>query len=303
MASQLTIIASMWSLFALALVSFVARIHIHDSIFRHLSYPDLLAFLGLLLSFATALSTTTTLPSLFSPLPIYANAATAGPDIEADTHMFLRYQSVTANLALGCLWAVKASYLASLFKLTDEHKSLGTAWRAGAVMLVLTFIIGILCYPVSSAPCVRDCNAPQDIYLSLGLVRVNAAWDIITDIYVTVFPILTTMGMDLPISKWVSSVAILGVPLIPSVFAILRSTTLGMGQVLSMVSWFDFWIVIQCILGVLANNLMAWRRLYVRRRERRGTEVPSSTGQVLGTASSTLRHARRVFSPFSRSNT
>lgn len=152
MINQPTILATIWSLFVVSLLTFGFRVYVHNTIFKRLSHNDFFALLALLFALGNAFITTEILPRLFSLSRADTNPQASNSD---DITYVSTHQIVLFVLSVSCLWAVKASFLAIYYSLIDDAKYLRYAWFAIVSMTILAYLGALSSYLILSTACVQ----------------------------------------------------------------------------------------------------------------------------------------------------
>jgi ABC-type methionine transport system permease subunit len=82
-------------------------------------------------------------------------------DSELSSTSFFTFQFVSTILLLICLWVVKASFLAAYHTLTARLESIINAWRAIALLVLITFICCVIGVPFLMSGCTSGTSRSQ----------------------------------------------------------------------------------------------------------------------------------------------
>lgn len=144
--------AATWSLFAIAVLFFLARIAIRLKISRRLYFDDAWASLALLILLGLALVLTVAIPSMYQVLNVGAGLAEPDTDFMKNATFYLKLQFALTYLYWSCLWAVKACFLSFYHRLTKNLKYCRQVWWATVIISVLSYIGAIITYVTVSPP-------------------------------------------------------------------------------------------------------------------------------------------------------
>ncbi|KAF6219280.1 hypothetical protein HO133_005105 [Letharia lupina] len=142
--SQASLLAATWSLFAIAVLFFLARIAIRLKISRRLYFDDAWASLALLILLGLALVLTVAIPSMYQVLNVGAGLAEPDTDFMKNATFYLKLQFALTYLYWSCLWAVKACFLSFYHRLTKNLKYCRQVWWATVIISVLSYIGAII---------------------------------------------------------------------------------------------------------------------------------------------------------------
>ena len=141
--------AATWALFGISVIFFVARIAVRIHVSHRLYMDDAWAASALVILLGLSLVLTFAIPSMYEVLDVGSGLAQPTESIMPDGSFYLKMQYTLTMLYWSCLWAVKACFLAFLFRLTKGLRYLRWAWWATAVITALSYCGCVVTYPVS----------------------------------------------------------------------------------------------------------------------------------------------------------
>lgn len=282
--SQASLLAATWSLFAIAVLFFLARIAIRLKISRRLYFDDAWASLALLILLGLALVLTVAIPSMYQVLNVGAGLAKPDTNFMKNATFYLKLQFALTYLYWSCLWAVKACFLSFYHRLTKNLKYCRQVWWATVIISVLSYIGAIITYPVSCSSFVLgQCESQIHISRSLVSLRYSTAVDIITDALIIALPLYLAFRVQRPLLQKLALGGIFSLGIVIIIFAIIRIAVTNQHNSHPETSWLNLWSQIEASVAVVISSLAPFKSFFSRRKMNSSDDEMSPKGPRLST--------------------
>ncbi|EZG00940.1 hypothetical protein H106_08747 [Trichophyton rubrum CBS 735.88] len=219
------LLVSLWVGSGLATVLLISRFAIRLRLHRRLFWDDILAGLAYLFLIGHNVLATLAVPTVYLLLHLFENnKGLLMPGLLEKFDHLARLVFASNCLFRCCIYSVKASLLALLWRLFRSLPAFRRAWLAITVVTVLGFLASVILPPVA-CPSVTalGCLSPRTLKLEAISMYVTTVCDILTDILIMSVPVAFVLKSSLPRSQKLGLVGLFMLGLAVVVMAILRN--------------------------------------------------------------------------------
>ncbi|KAI4200987.1 MAG: hypothetical protein LQ350_003556 [Teloschistes chrysophthalmus] len=279
-----------WTGLAVAIICCALRILVRIRAFKKLLVDDYFVLLALSFVLANAITW-----QVYAQHMYYVIAVSAG--VEAPDENFPqvagRYFKSTAAVIIlfySALWAIKMSFLLFFRRLGNNVRGQKMIWWPVFVITVATYFacIGTIqyqCLVSSFEYLATNCKTPSATSFQQITLKLNCAWDVITDCLIMLIPFSMLKGVQM---RWQRKLALSGIfslVIITMIFAIVRTALVGSSNTKQPdSSWLYMWSAIEASVAIIVACLATFRNLFSRESSRHKAikpEAPASSNLFL----------------------
>ncbi|KAI4202614.1 MAG: hypothetical protein LQ348_001478 [Seirophora lacunosa] len=217
----------------------------------------------------------------------YIMGVTAGvvlPDENAANVAQSWFKSMLAVLILfySALWSIKVSFLLFFRRLGKNVQGQKRIWWPVFGITLATYFacIGTIQYAclVSSLEYLTaHCATPAATSFQQITLKLNCAWDVITDCLIMLVPFSMLRGVQMRWRRKAALTAIFSLVVITMVVAVLRAALVGSNQAASPdSSWLYMWSAIEASIAIIVACLASFRNLFSRESNRPRATPPAA---------------------------
>ncbi|CAI6336754.1 unnamed protein product [Periconia digitata] len=213
----------------------------------------------------------------------------APPDMVPDTESYYKgSMAATIFFYLG-LWSVKAAFLVFFKRLISDIRSLTIHWW---VVTVFTFLCLVACFADTNYWCrlaplseiVKKCSGGPEIEKVLVVLKLNTAFDVITDFLIMSIPFTILWHVRVQAKKKLALLGLFSLVMITALFAILRAALVTKYSRQPEPSWLYIWTAVEHSMAVIVACLGTFRGLFVHEDK-----------PLIGPAYSVREYSRKLF--------
>ncbi|KAI1941190.1 hypothetical protein LOZ66_001700 [Ophidiomyces ophidiicola] len=260
------LLITVWVFFAVATMLLIFRYAIRLWLHRRLFWDDIFVAIAYVCLVAHNTLLTMVAPSIYLLLRTYAGAPRP-PDF-FDQITYLVVLMFAGNMFfVGCLYFVKASLLALLWRLFRNLPSFRKLWWAvtsiTAVIAVITAIVPVIaCSDLKAFACTNSAA----IHRGLVAVRFTAATDILTDLMIMALPVAFILNSYLPAPQKVGLVGLFMLGFTVITMSIVRIVVNDNQSKHPPPSWLLFWSAMEGTVAVMASCFASFKSLFTLRK-------------------------------------
>ncbi|KAM5434257.1 hypothetical protein MferCBS31731_006751 [Microsporum ferrugineum] len=258
------LLASLWTGFGLATVLLVSRFAIRLRLHRRLFWDDILAGLAYIFLLGHNVLATLATPTVYLLLHLYENnKALLMPGILNDFDRLAKLVFASNFLFRCCIYSVKASLLALLWRLFRTLPAFRRAWWVISVITIVGFSASVILPPVA-CPSVTalGCLSPRTLKLEAVSMYVTTICDVITDILIMSVPVAFVLKSSLPNPQKLGLVGLFMLGLAVVVMAILRNLETDGKSKHPPPSWLLFWSAMEATVAVMVSCFASYKSLF-----------------------------------------
>lgn len=262
----------LWGGLAIAIICCCLRFVARVRTFKKLLIDDYFVVFALVIAIANVIVWQIHLRDLYYFMEVVAGLEFPKADFASVAESYFKSTVAVLILFYSCLWSIKLSFLLFFRRLgaNVSHQKL-VWWPVFGVTLATYFVcigtIPYLCLVRSFEYVAANCAKPAALSYQLVTLRLNCAWDVITDILsrcpelpwdvvnlsaVMLIPITMLWGVQMKPSRKFALGGIFSLVIITMIFAIVRTVLVGSIQGrLPDSSWLYMWSAVETSVGKL----------------------------------------------------
>ncbi|EEQ28734.1 hypothetical protein McanMca71_001195 [Microsporum canis] len=265
--SRHALLISVWTLFAVTTLLLISRFAIRLRLHRKLFWDDILAGLAYIFLLCHNILATLALPTVYLLLDLYKdNRGFLQPGVLGKIDHMVKLVLSSNFLFRICIYLVKASLLALLWRLFHSLHLFRRAWLAIVIVTVIGFAISIILPPVACSDFTAlGCISPKRIRLSAIDIYVSTVFDVLTDILIVSLPVTFVLKSSLPMPQKLGLVGLFLLGLAVVIISILRTIETDGKSKLSPPSWLLFWSSMEATIAVMVSCFASYKSLFTAR--------------------------------------
>ncbi|KAF3490802.1 uncharacterized protein GIQ15_00319 [Arthroderma uncinatum] len=258
------LLVSIWTGFGIATLLLASRFAIRMRLHRRLFWDDILAGLAYLFLLGHNILATLSAPTVYLLLHLYENnQGLLMPGVLRDIDHLAKLVFASNFLFRFCIYSVKASLLALLWRLFRSLPAFRRAWWVIAGVAVIGFLISII-MPTVACPSVTalGCISPKNLKLEAISMYMTTIADVLTDILIMSVPVAFVLKSSLPASQKLGLVGLFLLGLAVVVMAILRNLETDGKSKHPPPSWLLFWSAMEATVAVMVSCFASYKSLF-----------------------------------------
>ncbi|KAI4258269.1 MAG: hypothetical protein L6R42_005202 [Xanthoria sp. 1 TBL-2021] len=187
-------------------------------------------------------------------------------------------------LFYSALWSIKISFLLFFRRLGNNVRGQRRIWWPVLGVTVATYFacigsIQYACLVSSFEYLAANCATPAATSFQQITLKLNCAWDVITDCLIMLIPFSMLKGVQMKWHRKAALGAIFSLVVITMVFAIIRTALVGSSNTTQPdSSWLYLWSAIEASIAIIVACLATFRNLFSRESSRPRIEKPAAPG-------------------------
>ncbi|KAK2872042.1 hypothetical protein FQN49_002603 [Arthroderma sp. PD_2] len=261
------LLVSIWTGFAVATVLLVSRFVIRMRLHRRLFWDDILAGLAYIFLLGHNILATLSVPTVYLILHLFENnKGLLMPGVLEDIDQLAKLVFTSNFLFRFCIYSVKASLLALLWRLFRSLPAFRRAWWVITGITILGFLLSVILPPVA-CPSVSalGCISPKTLKLEAISMYVTTICDVFTDILIMSVPVAFVLKSSLPMSQKLGLVGLFMLGLAVVVMSILRNLETDGKSKHPPPSWLLFWSAMEATVAVMVSCFASYKSLFTTR--------------------------------------
>ncbi|EER29019.1 hypothetical protein CPC735_037250 [Coccidioides posadasii C735 delta SOWgp] len=261
-----TTLILVWVFFAICTMLLICRFAIRLWLHRQLFWDDIFAAIGYVLLLGHDVVATMVTPAIYMMIGTYTGRPKP-PDF-LDQVTYLVKLMFTANiLFILCLYSVKASLLALLWRLVKNLTTFRRGWWAITVITAIGALATIILAPISCSDLrAFGCTSPKDIERDLITVRFTAASDILTDLLIMSLPVAFILTSYLPTPQKIGLIGLFALGFTVIAMSILRIVVNDNKSKHPPPAWLLFWSAMESTVAVMVSCFASFKSLFTLRK-------------------------------------
>ncbi|KAI1920440.1 hypothetical protein LOZ65_004040 [Ophidiomyces ophidiicola] len=297
--SKPALLISVWVFFGVTTLLLISRFVIRICVHRRLFWDDFLAALAYALLLGHNILATLVAPSLYSIM--------SGLQAGRFPVNFISQVGCLAKLTFAsniiftlCLYAVKASLLALLWRLVKNIASFRNAWYAISAITAGLGIVSVVLIPVACSHLNGfSCNTPKHIRREAISLRFTTTADILSDLMLMSLPVAFILTSTLPLSQKLGLVGLFLLGFTVIAMSILRIAAIDNSlKAHTPPSWLLFWDAMECTIAVIVSCVAAFKSLFTYRKHASAFKKYANVSENSGSNKTGIAlHSRNYFDP------
>ncbi|KAL8956364.1 MAG: hypothetical protein Q9193_006107 [Seirophora villosa] len=183
---------------------------------------------------------------------------------------YFKFMLAVIILFYSALWSIKVSFLLLFRRLGKNVQGQKRIWWPVFSITLATYFacIGTIQYAclVSSLEYLTaHCATPAATSFQQMTLKLNCAWDVITDCLIMLVPFSMLRGVQMRWRRKVALAALFSLVVITMVVAVLRAALVGSNEAASPdCSWLYMWSAIEASIAIVVACLASFRNLFSR---------------------------------------
>ncbi|KAI4224913.1 MAG: hypothetical protein L6R36_004313 [Xanthoria steineri] len=273
-----------WAGFAVATICCGLRGLARVRTFKKLLVDDYFVLLALSLVLASAITWQVFADDLYYIMRVSAGLEMPGKDFARVSGRYFKATLAVIILFYTALWSIKISFLLFFRRLGNNVRGQRRIWWPVLGVTLATYFacIGSIqyrCLISSFEYLAANCGTPAATSFQQITLKLNCAWDVITDCLIMLIPFSMLKGVQM---KWHRKAALGGIfslVVITMVVAIVRTSLVGSNnRTQPDSSWLYLWTAIEASIAIIVACLATFRNLFSRESSRPRNEKPVGPG-------------------------
>ncbi|KAL8770310.1 MAG: hypothetical protein Q9209_003946 [Squamulea sp. 1 TL-2023] len=260
-----TFLGLLWGSLWVSFLFVLFRAYVRFTVFRRFFADDGMVLLAWILILIGAALWQNMIDDLYLIYAVSVGAVQPPNNLLAILDQYTHQTIAVTMLNLFSLWSVKAALLTLFFKLGHNVRGHKIIWwiAAGATVIGLAISIGVQnwqCITGSQMEAIAKCSTEaygDFIYRSL---RVQAAWDIITDAFILAVPIKILWNVQISLRSKIGLVVLFSLTIFTMIIAILK-VTLTLRTDREDDSWLYMWAGVEPAVAIIIACGISYRAL------------------------------------------
>ncbi|MCJ1271129.1 hypothetical protein MMC22_011028 [Lobaria immixta] len=284
-----TFLGVIWGGLAIAMIFVVIRLFARLKTFKKLFADDFFVIFALILALASAIVWQIFAKYMFQMLAV-AYGSPPGPNFATQFEHYSKSSAAVVILFYSTLWAIKISFLIFFKRLGKNVTRQNLLWWPifGFTMATYFASIGAIpysCFMDSLDEVLRNCSTNSAARFQEVALKLNCAWDVLTDFTIMLIPISILWGTQMEFRRKLALMFIFSLVIITVVFSILRTSTVASLTRQPDPSWLYMWSAIEATVAIVVSCLASFRSLFLQQDIRSQTPVhynpPASLNRFL----------------------
>ncbi|KAF7853248.1 hypothetical protein EAF04_010750 [Stromatinia cepivora] len=281
-----TFLGVIWGGFAIAAICMALRTFSRIKTFKSLYNDDIFAFLALVLALASAILWQVHAQEMFDLMAVSAQIKMPGADFVTRSEAYSRASGVVIILFYSTLWSVKFSFLLFIRRLGSHVAKVEYLWWPITVFTICTYFacIGTIQYHCLFVPLTTietKCTTDSAVNFQQVTLKLNCAWDVMTDALIMVIPISMLWGTQMKMKRKITFGIIFSLALITIIFAIVRTTVVSSLTRMPDTSWLYMWSAIETTIAIVVVCMASIRGLFSKEEGTKPSKyTPPKTSEV-----------------------
>ncbi|KAK2734217.1 hypothetical protein FQN57_001738 [Myotisia sp. PD_48] len=273
-----TLSITIWVFFGLVTVLLICRLGIRGWFHRRLFWDDIFAIIAFFLLLVENILITVAKRPVYMLLDVYQGMPQP-PDFHDQVTDMIKLMFSHNFIFITCIYAVKASLLALLWRLIEGLPHFRKGWWGITILSSVCYLITIIFAPITCSTLKSmACISPRHIMLDNVSLRFGTGADVATDILIMCLPIALVMKSHLPAAQKIALVGLFLLGLTVISVAIVRIVATDAITKHPPSSWLLFWSAIESSVAVMISCFAAFKSLF--NLERRPSEYQHSSGYI-----------------------
>ncbi|KAK2837022.1 hypothetical protein FQN49_006483 [Arthroderma sp. PD_2] len=294
--SRPALVITVWTLFGVTTLLLLSRFAIRLRLHRRLFWDDILAGLAYIFLLGHNILAQLALPTVYLLVSLFEDNKGFVPPGILDKIDYMVKLVLTSNFLFRiCIYSVKASLLALLWRLFHSLPLFRRAWSTIVVVTVIGFLLSIILPPVACSDFTAlGCVAPINIRLSAIDIYVSTVFDVLTDVLIVSLPIAFVLKSSLPMPQKLGLVGLFLLGLCVVIIAILRTIETDGKMKLSPPSWLLFWSSMEATIAVMVSCFASYKSLFTSRMRPTAYHNPNGHSASVVACSQAPTHKNRT---------
>ncbi|EFR01513.1 hypothetical protein MGYG_04521 [Nannizzia gypsea CBS 118893] len=290
------LLISVWTLFGVTTLLLLLRFAIRLRVHRQLFWDDILAGLAYVFLLGHNILATLATPTIYLLLDLFQNKhGFMQPDLLQRIDLMVKLVLSSNFLFRICIYLVKASLLALLWRLFNCLPNFRRAWLAIIVVTIIGFALSMILPPVACSNFTAlGCISPRQIKLSAIDIYVSTVFDVITDVLIVSLPVAFILKSSLPMPQKTGLVGLFLLGLAVVIISILRTIETDGKSKLSPPSWLLFWSSMEATIAVMVSCFASYKSLFTSRSRTSNYHPHGHTASVIASTPANIRKARML---------
>ncbi|KAL8993148.1 MAG: hypothetical protein Q9169_006569 [Polycauliona sp. 2 TL-2023] len=273
-----------WGGFTLAVICCGLRGLARIRTFKKLLIDDYFVLLSLSLVFASAITWQVFAERMYYVLRVSAGLEMPREDIAQVAGSYFKATLAVIILFYTALWSIKISFLLFFRRLGNNVRGQRRLWWPIFGITVATYFacIGTIqyqCLVSSFEYLATNCATPSATSFQQVTLKLNCAWDVITDCLIMLIPFSMLKGVQMRWDRKAALGGIFSLVVITMIFAIVRVSLVGGNdRTQPDSSWLYLWSAIEASIAIIVACLATFRNLFSRESSRQQVEKPVAPG-------------------------
>ncbi|EGD91714.2 hypothetical protein H112_00827 [Trichophyton rubrum D6] len=306
------LLISVWTLFAVTTLLLISRFAIRLRVHRQLFWDDILAGLAYIFLLCHNILATLAAPTIYLLLDLFTdNHGFMQPDILGKIDRLVKLVLSSNFLFRICIYLVKASLLALLWRLFRSLPKFRRAWLGIIVVTVIGFALSMILPPVACSDfsarefiCIAailvlpltcilvGCISPRQIKLAAIDIYVSTVFDVLTDVLIVSLPVAFVLKSSLPMPQKTGLIVLFLLGLAVVIISILRTIETDGKTKLSPPSWLLFWSSMEATIAVMVSCFASYKSLFSARSRPSTYHPHGHTASVVAPTPAEVRKTR-----------
>ncbi|KAI1984458.1 hypothetical protein LOZ51_003297 [Ophidiomyces ophidiicola] len=276
--SKPALLISVWVFFGVTTLLLISRFVIRICVHRRLFWDDFLAALAYALLLGHNVLATLVAPSLYSIMS-GLHAGRLPINFISQVGCLAKLTFASNIIFTLCLYAVKASLLALLWRLVKNIAS----FRNACGLLTSEWL----------------CNTPKHIRREAISLRFTTTADILSDLMLMSLPVAFILTSTLPLSQKLGLVGLFLLGFTVIAMSILRIAAIDNSlKAHTPPSWLLFWDAMECTIAVIVSCVAAFKSLFTYRKHASAFKKCANVSENSGSNKTGIAlHSRNYFDP------
>ncbi|DAA73504.1 TPA_exp: Uncharacterized protein A8136_4685 [Trichophyton benhamiae CBS 112371] len=288
------LLISVWTLFAITTLLLISRFAIRLRVHRQLFWDDILAGLAYIFLLCHNILATLAAPTIYLLLDLFTdNHGFMQPDILGKIDRLVKLVLSSNFLFRICIYLVKASLLALLWRLFRSLPKFRRAWLGIIVVTVIGFALSMILPPVACSDFTAlGCISPRQIRLAAIDIYVSTVFDVLTDVLIVCLPVAFVLKSSLPMPQKTGLIVLFLLGLAVVIISILRTIETDGKTKLSPPSWLLFWSSMEATIAVMVSCFASYKSLFSARSRPSTYHPHGHTASVVAPTPAEVRKTR-----------
>ncbi|KAI4254446.1 MAG: hypothetical protein LQ352_003091 [Teloschistes flavicans] len=282
-------LALIWTGAAVAIICCILRVLSRIRAFKKLFVDDYFVLLALSFTLTTAIMWQVYARQMYHMIAVSAGLVVPEENFPKMVESYLKSTLAVMVLFYSSLWSIKISFLLFFRRLGTNVRGQKLIWWPVFVITVATYFacigdIEYKCFVKSWEDLATICSTPAVLSSAQRELKVNCAFDVITDCLIMLIPFTMLRGVQMRWRRKAALGGIFSLVIITMIVAIVRTALVASKKTKQLESsWLYTWSAIETSVAVIVACLGSFRNLFSRESNHNvvQTEAPTSSNLFL----------------------
>ncbi|KAF3400990.1 hypothetical protein DPV78_005095 [Talaromyces pinophilus] len=267
--NQQTFLGVIWGGAAIAIICVFLRTFSRIKIFKRLWVDDGFVIFALILVIANAILWQLHAQQMFDLMAVSAGIQAPNADFVSRSEAYSKTSVAVIAFFYSTLWSIKMAFLLFFRRLGENVTRQKYIWWPVCIFTVATYFacIGTIQYNCLVVPLqviMEKCTQDSAVNFQRTTLKLNCAWDVISDFLIMAIPIKMLWGIQMRTKKKILLGVIFSLAIITVTFAIVRTTVVSGLTRMPDTSWLYMWSAIETTVALVVVSLASIRNLFTR---------------------------------------